>query len=209
MRLEGGHALAATTLADIFRGEMRFSEAEAILRSAQERDPADPTTTALLARVLMDQGRLDEAEPVVRAALDLAPDNVVALVSAGHLALARGHTPQALDLVLWALQLAPTDPAALELFCIIKARRYPVFAVWLRWCQFVVTRGPTGRVVATYAPTVVLVILLQLLRRASGFGLTSAILISIAVSLTLWSAPFYLKYLISRESRTVTVRPTY
>jgi len=209
LRLDPSQALPIVWLADILREKGRWAEAEGILRNAHERFPENVAIMAVLGRVLVDLKRIDEAEPFIKDALAAAPDNTTALVSAGCFALAQGNDRQAQEFALWALQQDATDASAIELSCLIKARRYPVFALWFRWTSFYLRLSESQRTLAHGALVSSLIVIPGVLRRLMpGFSVI-ILVVAMCILAAMWSAHLYPKYLIKRELGSVKVRPSY
>jgi len=209
LRLDPDQAQPAIWLVDILREKGRWAEAENILRDAHERFPENLVITAVLGRVLVDLKRLDEAEPFIKDAVAAAPDNVTALVSAGCFALAKGNNAQAQEFVLWALQQDATDASAIELSCLIKAKRYPVFALWFRWTSFYLSLSESQRKLAHGAFVSSLVIIPGVLRRVLPAFSVIVLVVTMCILAAIWSAHLYPKYLAKRELGSVKVRPSY
>jgi len=209
LRLDPDLRTAAVWLTDILREKGRWAEAEDILRDAHERFPQDVVITAALGRALVDLKRIDEAEPFIKDALAAAPDNVTALVSAGCFALAKGDSRQAQEFVVWALQQDATDASAIELSCLIKAKRYPVFAVWFRWASFYLSLSERQRKLAHGAFVSSLIVIPGVLRQLMTPYVLVILIVQLCILAAIWSAHLYPKYLIKRELRSVKIRPSY
>jgi tetratricopeptide (TPR) repeat protein len=209
LRLDPDQALPVIWLSDILREKGRWAEAEGILRNAHERFPQNVAIMAVLGRVLVDLKRIDEAEPFIKDALAAAPDNTTALVSAGCLALAKGNDRQAQEFALWALQQDATNAPAIELSCLIKAKRYPIFALWFRWAWFYLSLSESQRQLAHGAFVASLIVIPGVLRRMMPTFSVAILVVMICVLAAIWSAHLYPKYLIKRELGSVKVRPSY
>ncbi|MBX3358709.1 MAG: tetratricopeptide repeat protein [Phycisphaeraceae bacterium] len=99
------------------------AKAEAKLRDAIRRHPADPTLCRLLAAILTESGRTDQALFFAERAASLDPDQPVVLHTLGVLQAITGKADPAIATLRRALDLKPSlEVARIELAKILFAR---------------------------------------------------------------------------------------
>jgi tetratricopeptide (TPR) repeat protein len=102
-------------VADFYRRAKRYSDAEAALRKARDKDPKNLAVLFQLGAVLERQKRLDDAEKVFRDALAIEPDSAPILNYLGYMNADRNvRVDEALRLIEKAVALDPENNAYLD-----------------------------------------------------------------------------------------------